>query len=551
MSASTKVGSPCPVCPSRDAYGVDDNGWGHCFSCGVNIAPDGSQRKSKKGKSRVAGKLIPIDDVEPRGLKVRKLTQQTCERYRYGFATVRGKQCQVAPYFDDRGRLVAQKLRYPGKKFEVRGDINKATLFGQKLFSPGRQIVITEGELDAMAVSQALSHKSVWGAVSVPQGAPSAVKYIRKQIEWLEQFETVVLCFDNDEPGQDAVEDIVRLFSPGKVKIAELPLKDASDMVKDGRSDELRQAIWNAREWRPDGVVSLADVREQVLRPVEDGLPWPWDSLTRATYGRRRGELYGFGGGTGAGKTDVFTQVVDQTVFQLELPVGLIYLEQPPVETIRRVAGKHAGKRFHVPDEEWTVEELEGAIEELDQAGKIYLYDHFGSMDWETVESRIRYMAVGLGVKDIFLDHLTALAAHAEDERKELEMLMAELAAICQELRITIYFVSHLATPDGKPHEEGGRVMVRHFKGSRAIGYWSHFLFGLERDQQASDEEERHTTTFRILKDRYTGQATGQTFQLGYDAKTGMLEEVDRNFDEDDDGFDDSEDLDDDDDEAA
>ena len=86
--------------------------------------------------------------------------------------------------------------------------------------------------------------------------------------------------------------------------------------------------------------------------------------------------------------------------------------------------------------------------------------------------------------------------------------------------------VSHLATPMGKPHEEGGRVSIRHFKGSRAIGFWCHFMFGLERDQQAEDETERQTTTFRVLKDRYTGQATGLTFPLNYDHVTGKLYEV-------------------------
>jgi twinkle protein len=67
--------------------------------------------------------------------------------------------------------------------------------------------------------------------------------------------------------------------------------------------------------------------------------------------------------------------------------------------------------------------------------------------------------------------------------------------------------------------------MIRHFKGSRAIGFWSFFMFGLERDQQADSPEEASTTTFRILKDRYTGQATGNVILLGYDSETGMLDE--------------------------
>ena len=65
--------------------------------------------------------------------------------------------------------------------------------------------------------------------------------------------------------------------------------------------------------------------------------------------------------------------------------------------------------------------------------------------------------------------------------------------------------------------------MIKHFKGSRAIGFWSYFLFGLERNQQAEDPEEASTTTFRILKDRYTGQATGKVIYLGYEGSTGLI----------------------------
>jgi twinkle protein len=113
--------------------------------------------------------------------------------------------------------------------------------------------------------------------------------------------------------------------------------------------------------------------------------------------------------------------------------------------------------------------------------------------------------------------------ADTADEKGSLEQIMKEMAGLANELGIIITFISHLTTPEGKPHEEGGRVTIRHFKGSRAIGFWSYFMFGLERDQQAEDPVVRQTTTFRILKDRYTGQATGEVLYLAYDRDTGLL----------------------------
>ena len=196
------------------------------------------------------------------------------------------------------------------------------------------------------------------------------------------------------------------------------------------------------------------------------------------------------------------------------------------------MAGKAAGRRFHVPDGSWSDTELQAAWGRLKASGNLHLYDHWGSMAWDTIKSRIRYLVTALGCEHVYLDHLTALAAAEEDERRALERIMAEAASMAQELNFILHYVSHLATPEGKPHEEGGRVMIRHFKGSRALGFWSHGMFGLERNQQADTPEERSTTRLRCLKDRYTGQATGKVVSLRYDDASGLLNEVDEVFDE-------------------
>jgi twinkle protein len=261
---------------------------------------------------------------------------------------------------------------------------------------------------------------------------------------------------------------------------------------------------------------------DELEKPVEIGLPWWLPELNKATYGRRMGEIYGLGAGTGVGKTDFITQQIAYDVTTLGLKVGTIFLEQKPVETVKRLAGKLAGKRFHVPpvDNEWTQDELREAAQQL--VGKVTMYDSFGQTEWDVVAAKIRYMAVAQDIKVFYLDHLTALADTA-DEKGSLEQIMKELAGLANELMVIITFISHLTTPEGKPHEEGGRVTIRHFKGSRAIGFWSFYMFGMERNQQADDEDERQTTTFRVLKDRYTGQSTGKTFLLGYDADKGQL----------------------------
>jgi twinkle protein len=327
-----------------------------------------------------------------------------------------------------------------------------------------------------------------------------------------------------DGPGREAAKAVAELFPPGKAKIASLPLKDPNECLKANKGQEVIQAIWNAKAYRPDGIVGVSDVLESIGRKPEPGLPWFLPKLTELTYGRRYGELYGLGAASGAGKTDFMLQQVSYDIQELKQKVGVIFLEQPPEETVIRLAGKHAGKRFHIDDGSWTLEERLEAAKGLE--GSVFMYDSFGQCEWSTVSSKIRYLVHAEGVRIVYLDHLTALA-DPSDERGSLEQIMKELAGLANELKIILIYVSHLTTPESGSHENGAQVHAKHFKGSRSIIFWSFGMYALERNQQAEDLEERSTTTLRILKDRFSGQATGHTMSLGYDSKTGRLYEKD------------------------
>lgn len=458
---------------------------------------------------------------ESKALSSRGLTEEACRKYGYTVGRdSKDNAVQIATYRRD-GHIVAQKVRDKDKKFFVVGDLNKAGLYGQHLWQPGKRLVITEGEIDAISVAQALGLK--WPVVSVPNGAQGAAKAVKRELEYLEGFDEVVFMFDMDEPGQKAAQECAMLLTPGKARIAQLPAKDPNELLKKGEAEAIVTAIYQAQSKRPDGIVTFGMLREKALAKVEMGMPWKDPRLTALTFGRRHGEVYAVGAGTGIGKTDWFMEEAEHTSVALGEKVALFYLEQPPTETAKRLAGKFGSRRFHVPDGSWTQEELVAAFDKIDATGNVFLYDHFGSSDWEVVLGTMRHLAVAEGVKHFFLDHLTAFAAEADDEKKTLEQITAQIAKFAQQYQVCFYFISHLATPEGKPHEEGGRVMIRHFKGSRAIGFWSHFMFGLERDQQAENEKVRSTTTFRILKDRFTGQATGKCIFYGYDGTCGRL----------------------------
>lgn len=447
---------------------------------------------------------------------------ETCRKYGYQVILWGGQPAQACDARDRDGNYIAQKVRTPDKSFYVNGKLSD-TLIGCHLFSGGKKIVITEGEIDMLTMSQVQGNK--WPVVSLPLGAKSAKKTIAANLDYLANFEEIILCFDMDDPGQEAATLAAELLVDMNVKIMKLPLKDPNDMLLAGRVEELLSAMWNAEEFRPDGLVDIDVLFDEACEEIEKGLPWFMDALTKATYGRRPGELYGLGAGTGMGKTDWFTQQIAYDIYDLDLPTAVFYLEQAPKETLRRIVGKQVGEALHVPAEHRTRDYL---METMRPCRKktiknLQLYDNFGIASWARLKSKLIYLAAK-GYKSVYIDHLTALATGGDrDEKAELENIMADMASVGKRYGLIIHFISHLTTPEGKPHEEGGRVSIRQFKGSRAIGFWSYFLFGLERDQQSDDEEVRNTTLFRVLKDRFTGQSTGLVIPLGYDRSSGRL----------------------------
>jgi twinkle protein len=519
----------CPACGSSDANAVYSNGSTYCWAC--SHWTRSTDNTTLPQRRRMAAGLI--DSVEIKGLPARKISEETCRHFGYGVGTLKsGESVHVAPYFDANGDLVAQKSRTRDKAFKVHGSLDTALPFGAHAFpKAGKKIVVTEGEIDAMSVSQLQDNK--WPVVSIACGADREYtggtkirKYFAQHMGYFAGFETVVLMFDMDAPGKFSAQCAAEVLG-SRALIAELPLKDPNECLVQGKGADVIKAMWNARRFRPEGIIDIASLRDVVKESTPEGIPYTFAGLNRITHGFRTGELIAWGGGTGSGKTDIATEVIRGLVMDHGLKVGGFFLESTPVEFARRFAGKIVGIPFHIPGH-GTPEEYTDAWEQIEASGgSLYLYDSFGVNEWPAVRAKIEWLYHSEGVGAFWLDHLTAFAAaDPSREREILEEVMGDMGSLVKKLPITIHFVSHLSTPEGKPHEEGGHVSMRHFKGARAIGFWTHLAFGIERNQQAKDPAERHITTVRCVKNRPFGHLNGETFTLQYSPSTGRLHEV-------------------------
>ena len=512
---------PCPECGSSDALARYEDGSAHCFSCKHNIKATGEEVSVEKPQQPVDTRFLKgsYEDMPKRRIKA-----DTCRALDYQMGTYQGQKCHIAPIHNDRGELVAQKLRLPGKDFRVIGDLNAGGLvFQNRAKEGGKRLVITEGEIDALSYAQAQPN---WQVVSLPNGAQSATKAIRRSIEFVESFDEVVLMFDMDEPGREAAHDVAQLLTPGKAKVASLPMKDASDMLMANKVKELINCVYSAKTFRPDGIVSGTTVDlESVMRGVKRGWTMPFPDLDKMTRGIRPGELLLLAAGSGLGKSTIgrlMTHHVQQTY---DLKVGYVMLEESVDVTARQLIALHSGVRYVELAESPELLDRNQWQTAYDKAVKpAAFYDSFGSTDIDNLIAKLNYLALAEECKVILLDHVSMVisGSKSDNERKELDRLMTELRTLCERTGVSIIAISHVnrVTSNNSFSNEGGQISLNSLRGSGALAQLADTVVGVERNQQ--DEETKNVVHFRLLKSRVTGE-TGSAGYASYSHKTGLL----------------------------
>lgn len=458
--------------------------------------------------------------VDP--LVARGITEETCRKFGVRVGFIKGKKVHFYPYYKD-NQVIACKVRDKDKNFTFIGDATNPPLFGQNLWSSGKKIVVTEGEIDALTVSQLQGNK--WPTVSVPNGAQGARRSLSKNLEFFDSFDEVILMFDMDTPGQEAAKDCAELFAPGKAKIGSLPLKDANECLQAGKGEAVIQAIWNAKEYRPDGIIAGSDLWAEVVKEdAQATIGYPWSDLNEKTGGLRKGELVTITAGSGIGKSAVVREIAHHLIQNGET-VGMLMLEENPKRTALGLMGIQLNKPIHISKEGIEEAELRSAFDETVGSGRLFLYNHFGSSDIDNLVAKVRFLSRGCGCNWIILDHLSIVVSGLGegDERRLIDNCMTVLRTLVEETGVGMILVSHLKRPEGnRGHEEGASTSLSQLRGSHAIAQLSDIVIGLERNQQG---ESPNTTAVRVLKNRFSG-ATGLAGELHYNRDTGRLTEV-------------------------
>lgn len=522
-----KTHQPCDDCGSSDALCINEDGSTFCHSCRKYKRP--SVDEPPKIDMKINKPLHATDDTFLDGrysdIPARHITHDTCRRMRYRIGEYKGRCCHIADYYDDDRKLVGQKLRFEGKQFMVLGNISDR-FYGQHLHPMGgMKLVVTEGEVDALSVSQIQDNK--YACVSLPTGSASAGNVFKKNLRWLEKWDEVILMFDEDAHGRKAVEDVVGILPAGKAKVARLPLKDANECLVNKRSKDVIHAIFQADPWRPDAIISGSDIHERLVNPKNtESVPYPFTGLNSMTRGIRKGEIVTFCAGSGIGKSQICRIICHHLLTTTDKSVGYIALEESIERTALGIVGLEMGKLLHLdPEAIYADTAFDEAYIKTVGSGRMWLYDHWGSLDPERLLSHVMHMAKAMDVEYVVLDHVSIVVSGMQDgdERRMIDNVMTKLRALVEECGIALILVSHLKRPsDGRGHEEGTSTSLSHLRGSAAIAQLSDMVVGLERNQQ--DSEHKHVTTVRVLKNRFSGE-TGVCDHLSFNPNTGRMSE--------------------------
>jgi DNA primase len=527
---------PCELCGSSDGNAIYSDGSTYCFVCEKVGKVDEMQQQTTKPEPKVKGTMIANGTIK--ALNKREISYATCAFWNYQIGKdSKGNTCQIANYYNDKQEVVAQKVRYTDKSFAVLGD-KHLPLYGAQLWSKenANAIIIVEGEIDALSVSQVYNNKRP--VVSIPNGAQGAKKALAKQLDYLNQYETIILALDNDEVGRKAMLECASLFKAGSVKLCYWSGgKDANEMLVKGMLSDIHKNIKEAKVWRPEGIISSNELDlEELIAPVKQGIAYPYPRLQEMTLGSRGGELIIWTAGSGIGKSTILRELAYHFVLANEsAKIGMIFLE----ENIKKTAQAFVALDNNIPlailrynPSILTADEWQASKAKLFDSGRIVFYKHFGSLESEHLLNEIRYMVVGLGVTHIFLDHISiAISGNESDnERKDIDMLMTSLRSLVEETGCHIDAIVHLKRTNKGSFNEGAQVSLSDLRGSGALEQLSDSVIALERNQQA-DGEAKDTSTLRILKNREIG-ITGVADSLRYNRETGRLEAIEEDNNE-------------------
>lgn len=398
-------------------------------------------------------------------LHQRGFDDETIKRFRLGMVHLREDGTQEPavgiPYLDD-GKPVFIKMRNLAtdkeqRKFRRYPSGAASTLFNADAIKGRAQVVMVEGEMDAMSLYQL-------GVPNVCSTSLGAKKDIPQ--EWIDalcQADDVVLWYDEDEVGQDAVAQLVEKLGSHRCRIARIPdslsdmvqvktgarPKDANDLLRAGVEQEsIRWIIDHATGVTNTVVVearAYGDIIQSEIMRGEDalGVSTGWPALDALLKGWRTKELTIVTGHTSHGKSTWATAAMERLSEIHQEPILMSALENGPATVVRKMVQRIYGLPLS------SVKTDVDRARAIDSVARIsplaYLVDLYGRQRFDALAEALLYARKRLGVRYAMLDHLHFIAKEndRQDEREFLDNIAMRLVSLTRELDMGLMLLCH------------------------------------------------------------------------------------------------------------
>jgi len=513
-----------------------DNGKGYyCYHGHGSVWYDDNQGErvsstDYKPKENSGVLIAAINELPFRAYEPRSISKETMEWFgvRTGIDEGSGQPAEhYYPYTDNEGNVTGYKKRKLPKDFSSFGKIGG--LFGKNKVHGTNFLIIVEGEADVLAARDMMAklkpERAPYNVVSLPHGAREdgvLDATVRKEIEYLSQFNKIIICLDSDAPGQATANALADYLcsSVKEVAIASLPMKDTAAMWEAGKEKQWANAINGAKRYVSDQIVLGTDGGlEDLLVPLKRGIHFDFIPKTcRMLRGLRTREFTTLIAPPKCGKSSLLRYMQYQLLHDTDESVGGLFLEETTAKTKQSVLAFHAGmalNEFRANPQLADKHKVEEAYETL--LPRLHLFQHKNkTITDDLLERKIEYLVKALGCKTVILDHSTFVTGTREtqNERRDIDMMLTRLARSVEDLDYRLFVVAHIkrggkqqSRMDEKKKYPFWEVLsMDDARGSGAYEQLSHNMIALEKQwMDPEGESTRGLIRTRVLLSREWG----------------------------------------------
>lgn len=440
------------------------------------------------------------------------------------------------------------KVRHHPKRFEAIGETGKSVeLFMQFAFKgkKGKYLLLTAGEIDALSAFQILAdYQKTRGYDPIPVvsstiGETGSAKQVQQQYEFFENYERVLICYDNDKAGKEAAEKVAKCLPKGKAYIVNLELKDCNEYLTTGKEREFIKAFYDAKSYTPMGIVGSGELYQKILDEVEaDKIPFPpfMNKLNEMTAGGLSlGKLCNIGAATGLGKTVYVDSIIYHLIFNSPYRVGVVSMELNSGQYGLSMLSRHVGRKIaNIQDKQERSDYLRSDYVQEKQRELFFKED--GTHRWHLVDDRdgsvnemkalVEQLVISCDCKVIVLDPLQDILDGMTNEEQALFLKWQK--GLIKSHNMSFININHVRKSgnSSQSNSNGGMITEEDFAGSSTIMKSAALNILLVRDKMNEDPIVRNTTKAYLSKNRDNG-ITGPAGSYYYNNETHQLQDFD------------------------